>query len=168
MNAFSSSLNSQSILMNQCWPRQGEVASSPVSHPSENSNGEVTSQNMAEPCSLTVSNEVLTRSEDNLNHWISVKEERVQDYHWYPFFFYCNHQAQWHCHKSTVRGHTSMHLSTSSVAGSVSGNVMITIGSKEGPACLKADVFQITSFGLIKTLLLPTDFSFVLHMNTRY
>lgn len=60
-----------------------------------------------------------------------------------------------------------MHLKISSIAGSVSGNV-ITIGSKEGPECLKADVFQITSFGLIKTLLLPTDFSFVLHMNTRY
>lgn len=35
------------------WARQGEAVSRPVCQPSENCSGKVTSQNMAEPCSLT-------------------------------------------------------------------------------------------------------------------
>lgn len=49
------------------------------------------------------------------------------------------------------------------IAGSLSGNIMIPVGFKEGPACLKAEIFQTTSFDLIKILTLPTDFLFVLY-----
>lgn len=67
-----------------------------------------------------------------------------------------------------------MHPNIFQIAGCLSDNIipviiiMIPIGFKEGPTCLKADIFQVTSFDLIKILTFPTNFSFVLYMSTRY
>lgn len=61
-----------------------------------------------------------------------------------------------------------MHSNIFQIAGSLSGNIMIPVGFKEGPTYLKAEIFQTTSFDLIKILTLPTDFLFVLYKSTRY
>lgn len=67
-----------------------------------------------------------------------------------------------------------MHSNIFQIAGSLPDNmipimiIIIPIGFKEGPTCLKADIFQITSFDLIKILTLLINFSFVLYMSIRY
>lgn len=55
----------------------------------------------------SVRRSLLTTFGYNLDHWVSVRERKeCKITTGILFFLYCNHQAQWCCHQSTLRGHT--------------------------------------------------------------
>lgn len=136
------------------WASEGKARPSPVCQPSENSSGKVPSWNTAGPCSLTSQQRCPCR-QDLSTIWTR-KECRITTDS--PFSFTVTTKlggTDIKAPEATLKTH--LHISW--IVGSVSDNIMITTGPKEEPECLKADVFQITSFGLTEILLLPTNFS---------
>lgn len=153
MNTFSSYLNPQTIPMSPSW-ESGEALSSPVCQQWES---HISEHGWALQPDKPITMSFMARFEYHLNHWICVRKECrvITDS---PFSFTVTTKlggTDIKAPEATLK----MHLNISWIVGSVSNNIMITTGSKEGPECLKADVFQITSFGLTEILLLPTHFS---------